>query len=240
MTGVQTCALPISWELNGGEFPAVVVPTNAELWEAFKPYYNTYYGLARADQPIDKVSTFANAKMQEIMTDEASEYKWLGDYVLSVATAAGVTLSTDMASANESGWRWAVHAFFNAAEGQYGAAGINFTEAGKQEVWGAAYEAEYGVVLPTEPVDAPYTLPTPVKEGYTFVGWYDNAEGTGEAMTVLPAGWAGTIYAIWKQDTTTDIENTIVAEQPVKIVRNGQLLIIVGDSVFNIIGQQVK
>jgi uncharacterized repeat protein (TIGR02543 family) len=230
----------ITWELNGGEFPAVVVPTNAELWEAFKPYYNTYYGLTRADQPIDKVSTFANAKMQEIMTDEASEYKWLGDYVLSVATAAGVTLSTDMASANESGWRWAVHAFFNAAEGQYGAAGINFTEAGKQEVWGAAYEAEYSVVLPTEAMDEDYVLPTPVKEGYTFVGWYDNAEGTGEAMTVLPAGWAGTIYAIWEQDPTTGVENTIVAEQPVKIVRNGQLLIMVGDSVFNVMGQQMK
>ena len=230
----------ITWELNGGEFPAVVVPTNAELWEAFKPYYNTYYGLTRADQPIDKVSTFANAKMQEIMTDEASEYKWLGDYVLSVATAAGVTLSTDMAAANESGWRWAVHAFFNAAEGQYGAAGINFTEAGKQEVWGAAYEAEYGVVLPTEPVDAPYTLPTPVKEGYTFVGWYDNAEGKGEAMTVLPAGWAGTLYAIWTEDTATDIEHTIVVEQPMKIVRNGQVFILKGNKMFNIMGQQVK
>ena len=229
----------ITWELNGGEFPAVVVPTNAELWEAFKPYYNTYYGLTRADQPIDKVSTFANAKMQEIMTDEASEYKWLGDYVLSVATAAGVTLSTDMASANESGWRWAVHAFFNAAEGQYGAAGINFTEAGKQEVWGAAYEAEYGVVLPTEPVAEDYTLPTPVKEGYTFVGWYDNAEGEGEAMTVLPAGWAGTLYAIWA-GTPTGVENTIVAEQPVKIVRNGQILIIKNGVKYNVLGSVVE
>jgi hypothetical protein len=59
-------------------------------------------------------------------------------------------------------------------------------------------------------------------------------------MTVLPAGWAGTIYAIWEQDPTTGVENTIVAEQPVKIVRNGQLLIMVGDSVFNVMGQQVK
>jgi uncharacterized repeat protein (TIGR02543 family) len=105
-----------------------------------------------------------------------------------------------MASANESGWRWAVHAFFNAAAGQYGAAGIDFTEAGKQEVWGAAYEAEYGVVLPTEPVAEDYVLPTPTKEGYTFVGWYDNAEGTGEAYTVIPAGWAGTLYAIWEAE----------------------------------------
>jgi uncharacterized repeat protein (TIGR02543 family) len=230
----------ITYELNGGELPAVVVPTNAELWEAFKPYYNTYYGLARADQPIDKVSTFASAKMQEIMTDEASEYKWLGDYVQSVATAAGVPLSTDMASANEGGWRWAVHAFFNAAAGQYGAAGIDFTEAGKPEAWGAAYEAEYGVVLPTEPVEEDYVLPTPTKTGYDFVGWYDNAEGAGEAMTVLPAGWAGTIYAIWKESATTSVENNIIAEQAVKVIRNGQVLIVIGDKTFNIMGQQVK
>jgi uncharacterized repeat protein (TIGR02543 family) len=236
----------IEWVLNGGDFPAVVVPTNAELWEAFKPYYNKYYTANgklvkdRADQPIDKVSTFAAAYMQEIMTDEKSEYKWLGDYVLGVAAGQGVTLPTDMASANEGAWRWAVHAFFNATAGANGAAGTDFTEAGKPEVWGAAYQAAYGVVLPTEAVEADYTLPTPVKTGFTFVGWYDNAEGEGDAMTVLKAGWSGTIYAIWKQDATTGVDNTIVAEQVVKIVRNGQVLIMVGDKTFNMMGQEVK
>ena len=236
----------IEWVLNGGDFPAVVVPTNAELWEAFKPYYNKYYTANgklvkdRADQPIDKVSTFAAAYMQEIMTDEKSEYKWLGDYVLGVAAGQGVTLPTDMASANEGAWRWAVHAFFNATAGANGAAGTDFTEAGKPEVWGAAYQAAYGVVLPTEAVEADYTLPTPVKTGFTFVGWYDNAEGEGDAMTVLKAGWSGTIYAIWKQDSTTGVENTVVAEQVVKIVRNGQVLIMVGDKTFNMMGPEVK
>ena len=230
----------ITYELNGGEIPAVVVPTNAELWEAFKPYYNTYYGLARADQPIDKVSTFAAAKMQEIMTDEASEYKWLGDYVLNVAAGQGVNLPTDMAAANEGAWRWAVHAFFNATTGANGAKGTDFTEAGKPEAWGAAYEAEYGVVLPTEPVAEDYTLPTPTKEGYTFVGWYDNAEGTGEAYKVIPAGWAGTLYAIWKQDTTTALDNIAVEGKAVKAIINGQVLIMIGDKTFNMMGQQVK
>jgi uncharacterized repeat protein (TIGR02543 family) len=236
----------ITWELNGGELPAVVVPTNAELWEAFKPYYNKYYTANgklvkdRADQPIDKVSTFAAAYMQEIMTDEKSEYKWLGDYVLGVAAGQGVTLPTDMASANEGAWRWAVHAFFNATAGANGAAGTDFTEAGKPEAWGSAYQAAYGVVLPTEAVEADYTLPTPVKTGFTFVGWYDNAEGEGDAMTVLKAGWSGTIYAIWKQDSTTGVENTVVAKQVVKIVRNGQVLIMVGDKTFNMMGQEVK
>ena len=120
------------------------VPTNAELWEMFKPYYNEYYGLARADQPIDKVSTFAAAKMQEIMTDETSDYKWLGDYVLEVAAGQGLTLPTDMAAANEGAWRWAVHAFFNATTGANGAAGTDFTEAGKPENWGPYYLAAQG------------------------------------------------------------------------------------------------
>ena len=196
----------IAYELNGGAFPEVKVPTNAELWEAFKPYYNEYYGLNRADQTIENAATFAATYMQKIMTDEASAYKWLGDYIQSVATAAGKPLSTDMAAVNESGWRWSVWAFLNACEGKNGSSGIDFTEAGKPENCGPAYQAAHEVVLPTEPVDAPYTLPTPVKEGYTFVGWYDNAEGTGEAYTVIPAGWAGTLYAIWVEIYTITVE----------------------------------
>ena len=230
----------ITWELNGGELPAVEVPTNAELWEAFKPYYNTFYGLNRADQPIDKVSTFASAKMQEIMTSETSDYKWLGDYILEVAAGQGVTLPTDMATANEGAWRWAVHAFFNAAAGQYGASGTDFTVAGQPEVWGPAYQAAHELVLPTTPQDTDYTLPTPVKEGYIFLGWYDNAEGSGEAYTVIPAGWSGTMYAIWKLGISTGVDNTIVVEQPVKILRDGQVFILMGDKIFNIMGQQVK
>ncbi len=130
-------------------FAQATVPTNAELWEAFKPYYNTYYGLARADQPIDKVTTFAPAKMQEIMTDAKSDYKWLGDYVLNVAAGQGLNLPTDMAAANEGAWRWAVHAFFNATTGANGAAGTDFTEAGKPENWGPYYLAAQQPAEPT-------------------------------------------------------------------------------------------
>ena len=229
----------ITWELNGGEVLAAV-PTNEELWEAFKPYYNEYYGLNRADQTIENAATFAATYMQKIMTDEASAYKWLGDYIQSVATAAGKPLSTDMAAVNESGWRWSVWAFLNACEGKNGSSGIDFTEAGKPENWGPAYQAAHEVVLPTEPVEEDYVLPTPVKEGYTFVGWYDNAEGTGEAYTVIPAGWAGTLYAIWKQGPTTALENIAVEGKAVKAIINGQLVIIKNGVQYNAQGQVVK
>ena len=61
----------INWELNGG----IVLPTNEELWAEFMPYYNSFYGLSRGEQTIDKVSTFANAYMQKSMKDASSTYK---------------------------------------------------------------------------------------------------------------------------------------------------------------------
>ena len=45
---------------------------------------------------------------------------------------------------------------------------------------------------------------------------------------------------IAKVGPTTGVENTIVSEQPVKIVRNGQVFILKGNKMFNVMGQQVK
>lgn len=49
-------------------------------------------------------------------------------------------------------------------------------------------------------------LATPVKEGYTFAGWYDNAELTGKAATTLETG--KTYYAKWEKNKyTVTLEN---------------------------------
>ena len=183
----------IKWVLNGGIIPGGDVPSNTDLWETFKPYYNTYYSLNRADQTIENVATFANAKMQDIMTNSKSEYKWLGDYIISVAGALD----------GESAWRWHVHAFFNCndgtVQGNQLVATADFSQAGKPEAWGDAYREAYGISakLPSS-VDATYTLPTPVKDGDEFVGWYEDPKGEGAKITSIPAGYKGTIYAIWK------------------------------------------
>ena len=196
----------VKWVLNGGIVPGGKVPTNAELWEEFKPYYNTYYGLSRADQPIENVSTFAPSLMQKIMTDSKSSYKWLGDYILSVVTTQGVSLSTDMNNATEAAWRWAVHAFFNAAAGQHGAAGADFTTAGKPAAWGDAYRVAKNISadLPYT-ITGDYTIPTPVKTGYDFLGWYDQNSTSGTKYTKLTKGWKGTLYALWQETPKGDV-----------------------------------
>ena len=196
----------IKWVLNGGIIPGGDVPTNAELWEMFKPYYNAYYGLNRSDQSIENVATFAHAQMQDIMTNSKSDYKWLGDYILSVSGALD----------GESAWRWHVHAFFNCndgtVQGNQKVATADFSQAGKPEAWGEAYLIATGTSanLPTS-VKETYTLPTPKKDGDIFVGWYDNPRGQGSNITSIPAGYKGTIYAIWQYDNPdSDKEINIV------------------------------
>lgn len=114
------------------------VPTNAELWEAFKPYYNTFYGLSRADQPIENVATFAASYMQDIMTSASSEYKWLGDYILQVAQAQGYAVDS------EALWRWHVDSFFNCRQRTSWPKTADFSTAGQPSAWGSAYLAAHG------------------------------------------------------------------------------------------------
>ena len=196
----------ITWELNGGAVPGGEVPSNESLWNTFKPYFNTYYGTNRSDQPITAVSTFMT-KACEIMTDAKSEYKWLGDYIIEVSAAQGYTLTNDVnADGMEALWRWSVHSFFNCEKRTSWPNTADFATAGKPEAWGEAYLIATGssATLPYK-VTSTYTLPTPVKEGYVFVGWYDNPEGTGTALTSIPAGWKGTLYAIWREADPADV-----------------------------------
>ena len=114
------------------------VPTNAELWEAFKPYYNSFYGLSRADQPIENVATFAATYMQDIMTSASSEYKWLGDYILKVAQDQGYTIDS------EALWRWHADSFFNCRQRTSWPKTADFSTAGQPLAWGSAYLAANG------------------------------------------------------------------------------------------------
>ena len=190
----------ITWELNGGEvnIKTVEVPTNAELWEALKDYYQIFYSQSRADQPISAVSTFMT-KACSLMTDAASEYKWLGDYIMSVAAEQGYTLTDDpTADGMEALWRWHVHSFLNCNQHTSWPHTADFSTAGQPSQWGFAYQIAHGAVLMPTYVTSAFTLPTPTHpSGHDFLGWYDNAEFTGSPLTTIPAGWTGTLYAKW-------------------------------------------
>ena len=198
----------ITWQLNGGTVPGGTVPTNAELWEELKTYYQTYYNENRADQEITAVTTFMT-KACDIMTNDKSSFKWMGDYIMKVSAEQGITLTNNPSDeAMEPLWRFAVQGFLNCSTARTNyPKHADFSTAGKPSAWGDAYLIGTGSTaqLPYS-VDKEYTLPTPVKEGYVFLGWNTKADGTGETLTKIPAGWKGTLYAMWEEEAPADVK----------------------------------
>ena len=120
-----------------------VTPTNEALWEEFKKYYNEYYNDTRyTGTDITKVTTFMT-KGKDIMTDNESDFKWLGDYIKKVASNQGVTIgSGDFDTENT--WRNFVSAFFNhnklvsywdGIAGKTVTANVDFSTAGLPQQW---------------------------------------------------------------------------------------------------------
>ena len=192
----------VEWELNGGRVPGGEVPSLDGLWSDFKNYFQTYYNVTRADQEITGVSTFMT-KGCEIMTDEKSKYKWLGDYIMEVSSAQGITLTNDPAADGmEALWRWSVHSFFNCNKHDSWPITADFSTAGKQAQWKQAYLIGTGSTaeLPWRITVDSYTIPTPVKEGYVFLGWYNKNDLSGTKYTTLSKGYKGKLYALWEED----------------------------------------
>lgn len=210
-------ATEITWVLNGGVLKTIAAPTNEELWENWKPDYVSFYENLYGDQFIGSedramndvlgftwINSMGKGLAAEFMTQSA-DWKWLKDYMLAEAEAQDKTIESD------NNWRYNLYSFFNCDNAAYRIDGycagstVDFTEAGKPDVWGPYYPnaGETDMQLPNQ-VTETYVLPTPTHpRGYEFLGWYTTATITGEAVVAIPAGWKGTLYAQWKMGLTS-------------------------------------
>lgn len=210
-------ATEITWVLNGGVLKTIAAPTNEELWENWKPDYVSFYDNLYKDQFIGSedramndvlgftwINSMGKGLAAEFMTQSA-DWKWLKDYMLAEAEAQDKTIESD------NNWRYNLYSFFNCDNAAYRIDGycagstVDFTEAGKPDVWGPYYPnaGETDMQLPNQ-VTETYVLPTPTHpKGYEFLGWYTTATITGEAVVAIPAGWKGTLYAQWKMGLTS-------------------------------------
>ena len=128
-----------------------------------------------------------------------------------VGYATSVSAAVTLPQATRSGYRLA--GWYTAASGgtRVGGAGDSYTPSSNITLyaqWGkpctVTYNANGGVCGTTSEkyTGTALTLPTPTREGYWFVGWYDAPEGgnkIGDAgMTYNPAGEI-TLYAHWQE-----------------------------------------
>lgn len=181
----------VKWELNGGH----VYPDNQWLWDDFQNYFNEYYGVSKALQPITNVLGFWTENFDiywKMLVEDPkynpSDYWWLGHYLYGAYNGANGT--------SENWWRTSLAHFFNNDNPKDWRAFA--------QTKGADSRFYTPITLPDQ-ITSDYTIPTPEKEGYIFQGWNTQPDGKGTSLTILSTGYNGTVYAIWEKAPVTTV-----------------------------------
>ena len=130
----------------------------------------------------------------------SDKWDWLEQYIMEVQNAqAGTSIGAGSVSVLTAGvtsaaWRYALAAFFIEGQRTTWPYSADFSQAGKDEAYIPAWKHVY--TNPTS-VTTEFTLYDPCREGYTFLGWYANADFSGERVTTINAETNGTLYAKW-------------------------------------------
>ena len=186
----------VTWQLNGGH-----VSENKLLWEDFqKTYLKNNYPLVPIENAWNVINQVDGVTFYDYLTK--GKYAWLGSYLWTPVDKLPAYNDPEAYAR----WKICFNAFLNCTTCTQNSVTVDFTELGKYDSWKgwATEEIRQKVTLPNQ-ITSEYIIPTPEKEGYDFVGWYDNPKGEGEKLTALPAGYNSTVYAIWKKASVTTV-----------------------------------
>lgn len=227
----DSTATQITWQLNGGVIENIPAPapTQEQLWAEFKVDANitmldSLSTIKKKDRPMNVIC--GSLEADNVTTVYAlSKWSWLKSYIQDVQHAQvgeiivgidGTTrtvaeLNDDINATNTTStqWRYSTAAFFVQMQYDKWPATADFSSAGKPSVWGKVYQQTHTTNVLPKLVYTTYVLPTPTHpQGYTFLGWSTNAEGS-EFITEIDETFEGTLYAIWKQQggVGTSIDN---------------------------------
>ena len=180
-------AANVKWELNGGH-----VSENKLLWEDFQKTKLKNNPLVPIKNAWNVINQVDGVTFYDYLTK--NEYAWLGSYLWTQVEKLPAYNDSEAYAR----WKICFNAFLNCTTCTQNSVTVDFTELGKYDSWknSATEEIRQKVTLPNQ-ITSDYIIPTPEKEGATFQGWYDNPYGMGDPITVLTAGYEGTVYAIW-------------------------------------------
>lgn len=232
----------ITYQLNGGVTNDYGWKNKADMLVGLNQDYNTHYQVATtatwytwetldvilaAGDPVSRIPTFAPANMWGVL--KTAKWLWLHDYIVTVISSQGLAAIAESENAN---WRFNLSAFFINGKRATWPVSADYAVAGQPDAFipywkhafagPATYDGSVEVVIP-----APY------KEGFTFDGWYDNAEFTGNKITSIAAGAEGdkTLYAKWIEYIPTIAEVKALTAGTITKA-GGFVTLVVGSTVY--------
>ena len=221
MTAIVVTAMSfadVTYQLNGGVTNDYGWQSKSDMFAAFMTdagatdFESLDYYLQQTN-PVGLIRNKMNNAAPALSMTE--KWGWLKTYIETVteeynATGNGVrvNLSSD---GTGSVWCSAVCAFFCNVQYTYWPPSADFTQAGLPEAFQPTWK--HGFCNPTTVAEGEtYTLNAPYKEGQSFYGWFDNAEGTGTPVTEITPASTGTLYAVFGDRIYTTAEAKTLAE----------------------------
>ena len=191
-----------NWLSKGDMFTAFMTDAGATEFETLEYY------MAQAN-PLGSPNICA--KLTDASPALAMEkWAWLKAYIEKAHTdQAAEGASALPADGTGAAWRYAVGAFFISGKNGGWPVSADFSKLGLDEAYIPVWKHAYA--NPTEPT-AEWVLNAPYKEGDSFLGWYWNADFSGEKVTTINAESAGTLYAKFGEYIPTISEVMAMAE----------------------------
>ena len=203
----------VTYELNGGV-------TNDDNWlgkgDMFAAFcadagittLGTLDEVKATGNPLSTICTPLGTSQCQAILDNA-KWDWLEKYIMDVQNpqvggpAGAGTIPALTEGAAGATWRYALAAFFVEMQTTAWPYSADFSQAGKIEAYQAAWK--HGYANPTEPTGE-WVLNAPYLEGETFLGWYWNADFSGDKVTTINAESNGTLYAKFGEYIPTVVE----------------------------------
>ena len=209
----------VSYELNGGVTNDDNWLSKGDMWEAFKTDAGITLGTLDELKAGGEASTatictpLGTAQAQAILDN--AKWDWLEKYIMDVQNpqvggpAGSGTIPALTEGTSGATWRYAFAAFFLEVQKTSWPYSADFSAAGKDEAYIPAWKHAYA--NPTEPTGE-WVLNAPYKEGDSFLGWYWNADFSGEKVIKIDATSNGTLYAKFGEYIPTIVEVRALAD----------------------------
>ncbi len=159
-----------------------------------------YHRLTGRTQGPDQFNVSTDAIVNGFLEEAeiVAKWQWLLDYIIQLSTDENHPETDNLIAKTGNIWRWTIHAFLN-KDGGLTISTVDF----RIEEHANGFWSDMPTVDPTQTYTEgqELVLEVPVKEGFTFKGWYDNLEFIGTPITKITTIDTGnlTLYARWEK-----------------------------------------